>query len=59
MIVETDYPYLTPEPFRGKRNNSLYLVYVINKIAEIKNVDPDTVADVTYKNAMKMYRINE
>lgn len=55
IIVETDSPYLTPEPFRGKRNSSIYLTYVIDKIAEIKGMSRDEVAKVTYQNAMKMY----
>ena len=57
IVVETDCPYLAPVPFRGKRNSSLYLPYMIKKIAEIKNMDPEEVAKITYSNAMKLYRM--
>jgi len=43
ILIETDAPYLTPAPFRGKRNNSMYLTHVLNKIAEIKSISPDLV----------------
>lgn len=57
ILIETDAPYLTPVPFRGKRNNSMYLVHVINKIAEIKGLAPDEVADITMNNAKKLFKI--
>ncbi|MCI8638145.1 MAG: TatD family hydrolase [Coprococcus sp.] len=56
ILLETDCPYLAPEPFRGKRNQSSYLSYVVEKIAEIKEVTPEEVIDVTEKNAKIMYR---
>lgn len=59
IIIETDCPYLTPEPFRGKRNSSLYLTYVIDKIAELKNLSREEVIKITYDNAMKLYGIYE
>lgn len=40
ILVETDCPYMAPEPNRGKRNKSDYIEYIITKIAEIKNIDP-------------------
>ena len=45
IVLETDAPYLPPVPYRGKRNESSYLTYVAAKIAEIKQVSPEVVAD--------------
>ena len=57
IILETDSPYLAPVPFRGKRNSSLNLPYVVEKIAQIKEVSEDEVIRVTQENARRMYRI--
>lgn len=57
LVLETDSPYLTPVPFRGKRNSSLNLPYVVSAIAEIKQITPEEVMDVTWQNAMKLYRM--
>lgn len=57
IVLETDCPYLSPVPNRGKRNSSLNLPYVVKEIARIKNVDYDTVVRVTQENAKKFYRI--
>ena len=57
IVLETDCPYMAPEPFRGKRNSSLYLPYVVSKIAELKEISEDEVVAVTEKNARKMYRL--
>lgn len=57
MVLETDCPYLTPEPNRGKRNDSFYLPYVVNKIAEIKDLSPAEVIHITSENAKNLYRI--
>jgi TatD DNase family protein len=57
LVLETDCPYLSPEPFRGKRNSSLNLTYVAKKIAEIKGIDYEEVIEITEQNAKKMYRI--
>lgn len=57
LLIETDCPYLTPEPFRGKRNDSGYLKYVVEKVAEIKGITFDEVAEITAKNALKLFRI--
>ena len=58
MLLETDCPYLSPEPFRGRRNDSSMLNYVADKVAEIKGTDRETVIEVTRENAKRMYRIN-
>ncbi|MGL4804717.1 MAG: TatD family hydrolase, partial [Cetobacterium sp.] len=57
IIIETDCPYLTPEPFRGKRNEPIYVEYVAKKIAEIKEISVEDVTKVTTENAKKLYRI--
>lgn len=57
LVIETDSPYLTPEPFRGKRNQPTYVEYVAQKIAEIKGIDVEKVIEVTTKNAKMLYRI--
>ncbi|MCR5108782.1 MAG: TatD family hydrolase [Lachnospiraceae bacterium] len=57
IVLETDCPYLTPHPFRGKRNCSLYLPYVVEKIAELKGLTAEEVEEITYRNAVKMFRM--
>ena len=57
ILIETDSPYLAPEPYRGKRNNSEYVKLVAQKIAEIKNVSLDYVAEATYRNTKQIFRI--
>lgn len=57
LLLETDSPYLSPVPNRGKRNTSLNLPYVAQKIAEIKGISYDEVVAVTADNAKKMYKI--
>jgi TatD DNase family protein len=55
MVLETDAPYLTPVPFRGKRNESSYLKYIIAKLAEVKNMPVEEVAAITTANAQKIF----
>lgn len=55
IVVETDCPYLAPVPFRGKRNDSRNLPYVIEQIAEIKNISVEEVEEITCQNAYKVY----
>lgn len=57
ILLETDSPYLSPEPNRGKRNSSLNLQYIAQKIAEIKGVPYDTVVEATLQNAKYMYHL--
>lgn len=54
ILVETDCPYLAPEPNRGKRNSSLNLPYILEKIAELKQLDVKEVEEITWKNAQKI-----
>ena len=55
VVLETDAPYLAPVPFRGKRNEPAYLKYVVEKLAELKNVSTDEVALITTANAEKLF----
>ena len=55
LVLETDCPYLTPVPFRGQRNESAYVRYICDKIAEIKGITPEQVASQTTANAERMF----
>jgi TatD DNase family protein len=55
VVLETDAPYLTPVPYRGKRNESSYLVFIAEKLAEIKKVSIEEVAAITTANAEKIF----
>ncbi|HXR83149.1 MAG TPA: TatD family hydrolase [Hanamia sp.] len=55
LVLETDSPYLAPVPFRGKRNESGYLKYIVQKLSEIKNVSAEEVALQTTKNAAEVF----
>ena len=57
--METDAPFLTPEPFRGKRNEPSYVRYTAQKVAEIKKVSFDKVAEATTENAFRVYRLKD
>lgn len=59
LLIETDCPYLTPEPYRGKRNDSSYVRLVAEKIAEIKNISFEEVADFTTENAKRLFQIEQ
>ena len=57
IVLETDCPYLSPAPNRGKRNSSLNLPYVVAEISRIKGIPEEDVIRITRENAMRMYRI--
>lgn len=57
LVLETDSPYLTPVPFRGKRNESSYILYVAQKVADIFNISLQEVADITTDNAQKVFNL--
>lgn len=59
IVLETDCPYLSPEPNRGKRNDSTNLIYVAREIAAIKGISEQEVIEETEKNARKLYRLDE
>lgn len=55
ILLETDCPYLAPVPFRGKRNSSLMLPYVVETLAECKGLTKEEIERVTYENAMRLF----
>lgn len=57
LLLETDAPYMTPVPFRGKRCDSSYIIYTAEKIAEVKNMSVQELLDITKENALKLYGI--
>lgn len=57
LLIETDSPYLTPEPFRGKRNNSAYVRYTAEKIADIRGLSFEKLAHITMENGKRFYNI--
>ncbi|MDT0294569.1 TatD family hydrolase [Mesonia ostreae] len=57
IVLETDAPYLSPKPFRGKRNESSYVVYVAKKLAEIYNLPLEEIARITSKNALDVFKL--
>lgn len=56
IVLETDAPYLTPVPFRGKRNESSYLIYVAEKLASVYQVSVDEIGRITSENALKVFQ---
>ena len=57
LLLETDCPYMAPVPMRGKRNNSGYIPFIAEKVAEIKGIDPQSVLDVTTENTKVLFNI--
>ncbi len=58
IVLETDCPYMAPEPFRGRRNDPGYLPYMAEKLAEIRGISPQEAARITTENAKQLYRIS-
>ncbi|MBO3796358.1 TatD family hydrolase [Bacillus subtilis] len=58
LLIETDCPFLTPHPFRGKRNEPSYVKYVAEQIAELKEMTFEEIASITTENAKRLFRIN-
>ena len=58
FLIETDSPYLSPEPLRGRRNDPRNVKYIAQKIAEVKGKTLEEIAKITYDNAMTIYKIN-
>ncbi|MCR5001213.1 MAG: TatD family hydrolase [Lachnospiraceae bacterium] len=57
IVIETDCPYLAPEPYRGRRNSSAYLTYVIEKIAALRNTGYEEIEKATYENAAALFGV--
>ena len=57
IVLETDSPYLAPAPFRGKRNESSYIIHVLEKLSEIYGISKEKIAEITSKNAEKVFRL--
>ncbi|MDD6170229.1 MAG: TatD family hydrolase [Lachnospiraceae bacterium] len=55
ILLETDCPYMAPEPHRGERNSSLYIPYVVEKLAEIRNISKEEIISTTNQNARKLF----
>lgn len=58
IVLETDSPYLTPHPFRGKQNSSKYIPYIAQKLAQIKNVEVDEIYQATTQNCIDLFDFN-
>ncbi|MEB3041242.1 TatD family hydrolase [Capnocytophaga gingivalis] len=56
LVLETDAPYLAPVPFRGKRNESSYLIYIVKKLAEIYNISENEIIKRTTNNALEIFK---
>ncbi len=57
IVLETDCPYLAPVPYRGKRNSSRYLPFVVSALAQIKKISEEEVEQVTFENANRLFRL--
>jgi TatD DNase family protein len=57
LLLETDAPYLAPAPFRGKRNESKYLINIAEKLAQVHNISIEKVAEITTENAKNIFQI--
>jgi TatD DNase family protein len=57
IVLETDSPYLSPVPFRGKRNESAYIMHIAERIAEIKGIPLEEVAEITTKNTLELFGV--
>lgn len=57
ILIETDCPYMAPEPYRGRRNDSRYVPLVAAKIAQIKGIDPEEAGNITAQNAKRLFGI--
>ena len=59
LVVETDSPFLAPVPYRGKRNEPAYLTVLLKKIADIKQMTLEAVAEIIYKNSVELFKLKE
>ena len=59
ILIETDCPYMAPEPFRGRRNDPSLVPYVAARIAELRGLTPEEVGRATFENARRLFRIKD
>ena len=59
IVLETDSPYLAPVPYRGKRNESSYIIYVLDKLSELYQLNNKDIADITTKNAITIFKLDK
>lgn len=59
ILLETDAPYLTPVPYRGKRNEPAYLEYIVRQLASVYDMPEEAVAEQTTRNALKLFKVNQ
>ena len=59
IMIETDAPYMAPEPFRGKRCDSGYVYRVAETIAQVKGISTEAAAEATFQNGLKFFRLEE
>ena len=59
IVLETDSPYLAPTPYRGKRNESSYLIHIIDKLSDIYNIESDVIASITTNNAVELFNLDK
>jgi TatD DNase family protein len=57
IVLETDSPYLSPTPYRGKRNESSYIINVLNKLSELYNISPKEIANITTANSVDVFKL--
>ena len=57
LLIETDCPYMTPEPHRGKRNDPRLIVHTLERLAKLRGMDPDEMAEITFRNAARLFGI--
>ena len=58
ILLETDCPYLAPQPFRGQRNESSYLKEVVEKLAQIRGISKEDIERITFENACRFYSVD-
>ena len=59
LLIETDSPYLSPSPYRGKENEPSFIKYTLKKLSEIKKISTDELSNITTSNFQKLFNINE
>lgn len=58
IVLETDAPWLAPMPYRGKTNYPFYTKYILEKIAELKEIEPETLSEIIFANTCKIFKLS-